>query len=53
MSGRELFNCYYEAWKIISDYIEWVTGGGESLYGSVEVARNWAGALLAAQSSCF
>ena len=53
MSSRELFNCYFEAWKIISDYIEWVTSGGESLYGSVEVARSWATTLLIAQSTCF
>ena len=53
MSAREMFDCYYEAWKIISDYVEWVASGGESLYGSVEVAQNWAAVLLAAQSSCF
>ena len=53
MSSRELFNCYHEAWKVISDYIEWVAGGGECLYGSIEVAQSWAAALLAAQSKCF
>ncbi len=53
MTGRELFDCYYEAWKIISDYIEWVASGGESLYGSIETARSWAYSLLVAQSSCF
>lgn len=53
MTGMELFNCYYEAWKIISDYIEWVVGGGESLYGSVETAQAWAYSLLVAQGNCF
>ena len=53
MSGRELFECYFESWKVITDYIEWVASGGESLYGSIEVARDWAAALLVAQSSCF
>lgn len=53
MSSREMFTCYHEAWKIISDYVDWVAGGGESLYGSVEVAKAWAASLLVAQSSCF
>lgn len=53
MSRMELFKCYHDAWKVISDYIEWVAEGGESLYGSVEVAQAWACTLLAAQSSCF
>ena len=53
MSGRELFNCYHEAWKIISDYIDWVSSGGESFYGSIEVAQAWAEVLFVAQSKCF
>ena len=53
MTGKELFECYHEAWKIISDYIEWVASGGESLYGSIEIAQSWAATLLIAQSSCF
>lgn len=53
MTGAELFQCYYEAWKIITDYVEWVAIGGESFYGSVEIARAWADALFAAQSECF
>ena len=53
MSPAELFYCYYESWKIISDYIEWVKIGGESFYGSIEVAKAWADTLLQAQSKCF
>ena len=53
MSAAELFKCYYEAWKIISDYVEWVAGGGECFYGSIEVAKAWANSLLQAQSKCF
>ena len=53
MSAREMFDCYFEAWKIISDYIEWVAEGGESFYGSVEVAQAWADVLLVAQNNCF
>ncbi len=53
MSNMELFNCYYEAWKVITDYIDWVNSGGESFYGSIEVARNWASALFIAQSALF
>ena len=53
MKPTELFYCYYESWKIISDYIEWVSTGGESLYGSIEVAKAWAKSLFQAQSSCF
>lgn len=53
MSGTELFKCYYDAWKILTDYIEWVAEGGESFYGSVEVAQAWADVLLIAQNSCW
>ena len=52
MTKMELFYCYYDSWKIISDYIDWVTNGGESFYGSVEVARDWASSLFAAQNNC-
>lgn len=53
MSGMELFYCYYESWKIISDYIDWVAHGGESFYGSIEIAKAWAASLFQAQSKCF
>lgn len=53
MKLAELFYCYYESWKIISDYIEWVSSGGESFYGSIETAKAWANSLFKAQSSCF
>ncbi len=53
MSPAEMFYCYYESWKIISDYIEWVSAGGESFYGSIEIAKAWANSLFEAQSSCF
>ena len=53
MLKKDLFYCYYEAWKIISDYVDWVASGGESLYGSIDVARDWARKLLMAQSACF
>lgn len=53
MSAMELFTCYYESWKIISDYVEWVTSGGESFYGSVEIAKAWADSLFQAQSKLF
>ena len=52
MSVMELFYCYHDSWKIISDYIEWVMNGGESLYGSVDVARSWANSLFVAQNNC-
>lgn len=52
MSPAEMFYCYYESWKIISDYIEWVSAGGESFYGSIEVAREWAESLFKAQTDC-
>ena len=53
MTAAELFRCYYESWKIISDYVEWVTSGGESFYGSIEIARAWMDSLLQAQNKCF
>ena len=53
MLSKELFYCYYDAWKIISDYIDWVVSGGESLYGSIDVAREWARRLLIAQNEQF
>ena len=53
MSTAELFRCYYESWKIISDYVEWVVSGGESLYGSIEIAKAWAESLFQAQSKLF
>lgn len=53
MSPMELFNCYYESWKIISDYVEWVMSGGESFYGSIEIAKAWADSLFKAQSKLF
>lgn len=53
MSALEMFRCYHEAWKIISDYVEWVVSGGESFYGSIEVAKAWANSLFQAQSELF
>lgn len=53
MSPAELFSCYYESWKILMDYVEWVVSGGESFYGSVEIAKAWADSLFQAQSKCF
>ena len=53
MSPAEMVYCYYESWKIISDYIEWVSAGGESFYGPIEIAKAWANSLFKAQSSCF
>ena len=44
---------YFENWKIVSDYVNWVESGGCDIYGCVDVARQWARSLLQAQNDCF
>lgn len=43
---------YFESWKIITDYINWVEQGGYDPFGCVDVARRWARSLLRAQNDC-
>ena len=53
MANTKAYFGFFESWKIISDYINWVEQGGVDIYGCVETARIWAKSLLEAQNECF
>lgn len=45
------YSVLFEHWKILFDYCCWVRGGGEALYGDVEVAAAWQEALMVAMTT--